>query len=267
MMCHDISRCSTNLHLFTKHLQIPQFVTKTEGCVLRQLTNHCKEGTIWRWEMQYLQKTPFWLDESNTIKLWLWVQFTEPLGRTSQNSTHPNKASHLVTWFQDQTFCCVFPGHHWEMTPCHFLVEALLPIWACFAVAFSTFVTAFAIIASTQAHLVSGGISCWDWAKDPQPIIIMRSWQYRCRTHNECWPKGQGWCTCPLAALADGMKWNEMKRIRVPWLRTETAWSFVQCWGSKAASQMDNRASQTGCLPAPVPSLPYCPSLGIHGKP
>jgi len=43
-------------------------------------------------------------------------------------------------------------------------VLALLPIWACFAVAFSTFVTAFAIIASTQALLYWETIH-WPWSR------------------------------------------------------------------------------------------------------
>lgn len=65
----------------------------------------------------------------------------------------------------------VWPGLEAEEAPLS-TVLALLPIWACFAVAFSTFVTAFAIIASTQALLYWETIH-WPWSRlkrDPKEL-------------------------------------------------------------------------------------------------
>ncbi|CAL1154170.1 unnamed protein product [Cladocopium goreaui] len=67
-----------------------------------------------------------------------------------------------------------WPGLEAEEAPLS-TVLALLPIWACFAVAFSTFVTAFAIIASTQALLYWETIH-WPWSRlkrDPKELPAM----------------------------------------------------------------------------------------------
>ena len=88
----------------------------------------------------------------------------------------------------------------------------------------------------------------------PTNMILMRSWQYRCRTHNECWPKGQGWCTCPLAALADGMKWNETNTSTMTQDRNRV---IVRCSvgvPKRLAKWITGQARQAAFL---SPSLPF----------